>query len=152
MKPLKEKRFEVITYDGRGMSCRSLSHMEANAIRPDEFDLFLSETKGVLGFRDGKGRWVEHHNDWPGLGDVCLDILKSLLLNAGDYLTPKDLVQATNRESLRENGNVAARICAIRKVLHDSTSRFIETRTAGGYAVRWKDRPWAWLERIPQAD
>jgi hypothetical protein len=144
------RQYQVTRNNGAEVTTVPVIAGEVEAIRPQDFDFYMSKPDATLGFQDHKGKWHEWSSSWPRLGPVCLDILEALQLNAGDYLTPTDLAEITGYESLRENGNLAARVCAIRHTLGNSGSRFIETRTAGGYAIRWpKNRTFVVVERVP---
>ena len=144
-----QKKYDVMTYDGHEVIAKTMQAREVKALKPKSFDHYVSTCTGDLGFMASSGKWVEYHNKWPGLGPVGLAILQALQLNAGDYLTPAELAELTGYDSLRSNEVLAARIHAIRKLHRDKGERFIETRTSGGYAVRWpKERTWLWINRI----
>jgi len=145
-----EPKYEVTRYDGHEVEATTMAAEERDAIDPKEFDHLISTCSGTLGFRDQRGSWIEHHGKWPRMGPVCIAILRALQLNPGDFLDPRDIGLLTGNESLYDNNVLAARVCAIIKAHNDATGRFIETRTSGGYAVRWPGaRTWVWIDRIP---
>ena len=145
------RRYEITKYDGREMTVESVGIEELRAIDPRSYDHYMSTVDGTMGYKDASGHWHEYRGQWPGLGKETLNLLRALQLNAGDFLTPAELMELTDNPFLRENGNVAARVAAIRNQTHaDAPGRFIETRRAGGYAVRWcPDRTWLWIDRAP---
>jgi DNA-binding winged helix-turn-helix (wHTH) protein len=149
----KRRRYEVGTYDLKEVEFQVLAAEEHAAIDLTSRDFAYSTVDGTVGFRTREGKWIEHEHRWPGVGEVGLKLLQALLLNAGDYLGPKQLAALTGVRTLRENGNVAARVSALRKALGNSGEWFIETRRIGGYAVRWNpERTWIWVEGLPADD
>jgi hypothetical protein len=145
-------RYQVTVYDGSAMTVKTVSGKEKNAFKPEACDLYYSPPDGVLAFRDADGNWVEYRGQWPRFGPKCIGILQAILLNPGDFLTPAAIAELTAFESLRENTVLAARVFAMRKSLRDPGTRFVETRTSNGYAIRWpRGRSFLWIELIPSA-
>ena len=151
-----EPKFEIRRYDGKEVSVQTVTREEARAINPQSADHYFDLVHDVLAFRTATGEWVEH--DWKLIGDVCLDILRALQLNAGEYLTPSDLAQLTGHGSLHnsnKNNNVSARLSALRRAHGENhkSPHFFRTRRGGGMAVAWAgERTWMWLERITPED
>lgn len=141
--------YDLTSYDGHEVVARTIDREGLEALDPQQFDHFIATHIGVFAFRNELGRWIEYSQTWPRLGPVGIKVIRALQLNPGDFLTPRDIAELTSYDSLRQNENLAARICAIRKSHQDTSERFFETRRAGGYAVRWQaERTWVWVERI----
>jgi len=146
------RKYDVTQYDGREVTVTRMTAAEVQKIKPQAFDHFISTRDAILAFRTASGKWVERRNEWPGVGPVGLAILRSLQMNHGDFLTPEDMAALSSFRSLERNEVLAARVCALRNAHGDKSQRFIETRTAGGYAIRWPgERTWLWVDRAPVA-
>jgi hypothetical protein len=146
------RRYDVMQYDGREVTVTRMTPAEVRGLKPQAFDHFISTCDAILAFRTATGKWIECRNEWPGVGPVGLAILRSLQMTPGDFLTPKDIAELTGYRSLERNEVLAARVCALRNAHGDKAQRFIETRTAGGYAIRWpRERTWLWIDRAPVA-
>lgn len=144
-----DQRYELTQFDGIEITTRSVGTEELRAVKPESYDVYISTSSGVLGFRDASGDWIEFRNRWPRLGPVTIAILRAIQLNPGDFLTPAQITELTGYDSLRENTVLAARIYALRQSLRDRDQRFVETSTADGYAIRWSSqRTWLWVDRI----
>ena len=148
-----QHRYEIREYDGHEMTARTVTADELAQLTPQSFDHYISTCSGILAFRACSGQWKQHVKKWPRMGKVSTAILRALQLNAGDFLTPREIAVITGYDSLRIGQTLQARICAIRKALEDCKDWFIETRTSDGYAVRWSaERTWLWVDRLLDAD
>ena len=145
--------YEITEYDGHETTMRIISADELTQLAPQTFDLYMCTCSATLAFRTHCGEWREHVKEWPRMGKVATAILRALLLNAGDFLTPRDIATITGYASLRNPQALQARICAIRKTLDDDQrGRIIETRKSDSYAVRWaRERTWLWVDRLLDA-
>jgi hypothetical protein len=146
------RKYDVTQYDGREVTVTRMTAAEVQKIKPQAFDYFISTRDAILAFRTAAGKWIEYRNKWPGVGPVGLAILRSLQMNFGDFLTPEDIAELTGINSLKRNEVLAARSCRLRKTHADKSQRFIETRTADRFAIRWpRERTWLWVDRAPVA-
>jgi DNA-binding response OmpR family regulator len=122
------------------------------AIDPASVDHYQAACRGLLAFRTATGDWEKYEEKWPKLGPVGLRVLHALQLNPGDFLCPSEIAALTGWRSLERNGALTALIMRLRKAHKEQGQAepwFIETKTAGGYGVRWpKDRTWMWIERV----
>ncbi|MCK4601582.1 MAG: helix-turn-helix domain-containing protein [Phycisphaerae bacterium] len=145
-----QQSYEVNQYDGHEVETTTMTATEVKGLNPKGFDHYISLCLGIFGFRTKSGKWIEYRKKWPGIGKVGLAILQALQLNPGEFLTPAEIAELTDYESLRRHDVLAARVCAIRNAHKHKDERFIETRRGGGYALRWcQERTWLWVDRIP---
>ena len=146
------RKYDVTQYDGREVTVTRMTAAEVRGLKPQTFDHFISTRDAIMAFRTASGKWIEWRNEWPGVGPVGLAILRSLQMNPGDFLTPEDIAELTGVNSLKRNEVLAARVCRLREAHADKSQRFIETRTASGYAIRWpRERTWLWVDLAPVA-
>ena len=144
-----EKRYDKTCYDAHEVTVETISAEERQEIKPLGFDFYMSKADGVLLFRTETGKWIEYVTSWPRLGPVTLAALNALQLNPGEFLTPEQIGRISGYTSLGRVGPLVARVHAMRKTLKDRDGWFIETKTSGGYGVRWvKERTWIWIERL----
>ena len=144
-------RYEFTCYDGQKIDTQSLSESEAKEVNHQSYDFFMSQSQAIWGYRDENGQWIEHHIEWPGLGNTCIKIIQAVQLNAPSFMAPAEIAYLTGIGKLAENNNLSARYLTLRKAHGESFSRprFWLSRRAGGMAVAWNAKhTWAWLERI----
>ena len=154
-KPIIVPRYEFTCYDGKEIDTRSLSGPEAQEVNRQSYCFFMSQSQALWGYRDADGRWIEHHIEWPGLGNTCIKIIQAAQISVPSFLAPAEVAYLTGIARLTENNNLSARWLAIRRAHKESFSqpRFWLSRRAGGMAVAWNPQlKWAWLERIPAAN
>ena len=150
-----QTRYEVTIYDGQTIVTRTMTREQVMEINPQSFDYFLSAAFGIWAFRTADGDWIEHRGaDWPGLGDVCIKIIRAIQITRGEFQTPDDVVDLTGYHTLRNGNALSARLKAIREAHKDSfkSPHFFLSRRAGGFAIAWHhDKSWCWVERIRPA-
>lgn len=148
---MSNTKYEDQIYDGRTVIIKTLNANDPNLSDPKDFDLYFSSSLSTFAYRNSNGEWIECKDQYPkGIGPVCVRIIQALMLNPGRNLNPQQIAKLSNRDAVAENGNLAARICKIRKLIGYG---FLETSTIDGYHVRWpKPQRWLWREIIEQED
>jgi len=145
-------RYEMQSYDGQTIRCKTITREEALAADPQSVDHFRSYVANIWGYRTPDGRWIEHNGDWKGLGDTCLKIITTVQLWPGEYQGPEEIRYLTDVYSLKTPNNLSARWAAIRRA-HNETGRkpnFFLTRRNGGYGIAWNpQRSWMVVARVP---
>ena len=144
-----KKTYDKTCYDGHEVTVERISAEELRGIRLKDFDFFMTKVDAVLAFLTESDEWVEYVKTWPRLGPVTLSVLNALQLNPGEFLTPGQIGRIAGYASLGTVETLVARVHAMRKTLMDSNGWFVETKTSGGYGVRWVGgRTWIWIERV----
>jgi len=144
-----ERRYEITTCRMAVVSCETVETSDIESVQVDEFDMAIVPCLGLFGIRHSNGRWEDRRREWRGIGPVGLAIIRAVQLNAGEFLTPPDLAEITGFFSLRGNEVLATSIYRLRRALDSKPEHFVETRRAGGYAIRWPpSRSWIWIDRI----
>lgn len=150
MRRLPQRKYYVTRGVGNKVASETMTKEQLEAIEGSQFELILCMVTARMVVTSSSGKRIEYFRQWPRMGRVSLQLIEAILLNSGEYLTPADLAEITGNDNLRENSNVAARIMAIRRTLHDDNETYVQTRkTPKHYAVRWSGRPFIWIERAP---
>lgn len=142
-------RFEVIRYETKDITTKSLSRTETEAIGLKSFDCCFAKCLDTEGYKDRKGQWHDFKDQNKGIGpDVGLKILQAIQLNPGIGLDKKTLAAITGLAHLTRDGILAARIHALRKAFGESkkSEHFIQTSDNGSLTLMWpKELTWIWV-------
>ena len=147
-----KSRYDALFCDGQTITSKNMTREQVMGINPRSFEYFLSPDFNIRAFRTAKDQWIEYSaRDCPGLGDVCIRIIQALLLNPGEFLSPREISELTGRSTLADNNALSARLMAIREAHKESfkEQNFFLSRKAGGFGIAWNPtKSWCWIERI----
>jgi hypothetical protein len=143
---------EYTVFDGRTIETTKITRADSEKLDPQVVDYCIFSPLGLWGYRTDDGRWVQHTRQWPGLGDLCLRIVKAVQLNPDIFLSPADIAFLTGRRSLSIPSNLSARLLAIRKAHGETCDKpnFFLSKRTDGFGIAWNaQRTWMWLETLP---
>ena len=147
-----ETMLEHWVFDGHTIETATITRADAEKIDPQSVDYYLCSPLGLWGYRTADGKWVQHTRQWPGLGDLCLTIVKAVQLNPDLFLSPAEIAYLAGYRSLATPNNLSARLLAIRRA-HQETSdkpNFFLSKRTDGFGVAWNGKKtWMWLEKLP---
>ena len=145
-------RYETTTYvRGSEIEVRSVTESERAALDIQDYDHMIDFVAGTYGFKAEESEWTERPLDGSGLGKVCIRIIQAIQLYRGVFLTPGNVADLVNNNSLRENNNLSARLTPIRAAHFESgdKQRFFLSKRGNGFALKWPSEfSWIWVERI----
>jgi hypothetical protein len=147
-----EAMLEQTLFDGHTIETATITWADAKKIDPQSADYCIFSPFGLWGHRTTDGKWVQHTRQWPGLGDLCLNIVKAVQLNPDIFLSPAEIAYLVGCRSLGTPNNLSARLLAIRRAHQETCDKpnFFLSKRTDGFGVAWNGKKtWIWLEKIP---
>lgn len=138
--------FLVETYDGHEIKQTYMDQKGINSLDLDAYDCCLASCLGISRFRDPKtGIWIDFRANGHGIGPKARAILEVTQNRPGIHLDHFTLSLVTGDENFADGGNVATRICALRRAFHESKKDEYYILTEDGVAWR-KEATWIRIE------